>query len=180
MGTQNTKSHSPTAKEGIMKLNDLVGKRFGMLVVISRADDAILSSGRKITAWKCICDCGSYTTVMAANLTSGHTRSCGCIAVKHGYARKERLYNIWVGMKQRCRDKNTKDYPHYGGRGIRVCAEWQSSYPRFRNWALSNGYRDSLTIDRIDVNGDYCPENCRWITIAEQNRNTTRSRRVPA
>lgn len=93
-----------------MKLNDLVGKRFGMLVVISRADDAILSSGRKITAWKCICDCGSYTTVMAANLTSGHTRSCGCIAVKHGYARKERLYNIWVGMKQRCRDKNTKDY----------------------------------------------------------------------
>ena len=163
-----------------MRLRDLSGSRFGHLVVLSRADDIILSSGRRKTAWLCICDCGRRTTVAAENLVIGHTRSCGCAVRKHGYARKERLYTIWVGMRQRCRDKNSKDYPHYGGRGIAVCEEWESNYTAFRNWAMENGYREDLTIDRINVDGNYCPDNCRWITVAEQNRNTTRTRRRSA
>lgn len=163
-----------------MKLNDLTGIRFGKLVVVSREKDILLSSGRKKTAWMCICDCGATITVAAENLRSGHTNSCGCLCKKHGRARKERLYNIWVGMKQRCRDSNMRCYPHYGGRGITVCKEWLEDYRAFRSWALSHGYRDDLTIDRIDVNGNYCPENCRWLTIAEQQQNTTRSRRVTA
>ena len=160
-----------------MKLIDLKGKRFGNILVLRKADSIVLSSGRKKVAWECVCDCGNYFVASAENLSSGHTKSCGCSTRKHGLAKKERLYNIWVCMKQRCRDENASNYRYYGGRGISVCDEWRSDYTKFREWALSHGYKDDLTIDRIDVNENYCPENCRWITIAEQQRNTTRTKR---
>lgn len=90
---------------------------------------------------------------------------------------RTRLYNIWVGMRQRCRDSHVKSYAHYGARGIKVCKEW-NDYPTFKKWAMDNGYSDNLTIDRIDVNGNYEPNNCRWATYKQQANNTTHSRYI--
>ena len=127
--------------------------------------------------------------VTTRELNSGNTKSCGCIrseqlarrnkvSAKHGYADKERLYSIWHGMRQRCNDSNHKDYPRYGGRGITICPEW-NDYSAFRFWAINNGYTDELTIDRKEVNGNYCPENCRWADAKTQanNRRTENVRR---
>ena len=160
-----------------MELIDLTGKQFGRLAVLQRSKNIIYSSGRSATAWICECDCGRKTIVTTANLRSGHTTSCGCTKVRHGHARKERLYNIWVGMRQRCRDKNAHGYENYGGRGITICPEWDD-YAVFREWAMSAGYQDDLTIDRIDVDGNYCPENCRWATAEEQANNMTKNRMI--
>lgn len=156
---------------------DLTGKRFGRLVVIRRESEI----GQKVR-WLCRCDCGSEKVISAYELTSGNTKSCGCLqsesrhfnARKHG-GRGTRLYNVWKAMRQRCNDPNHSSYPHYGGRGIRVCAEW-SDYQTFSEWAFANGYdpdapRGKCTIDRIDVNGDYEPSNCRWVDAATQNAN---------
>lgn len=154
-----------------MGVNDLTNQRFGKLVVISRVENT--SNGK--AKWLCRCDCGNNTIACGVNLKNGHTKSCGCYSRKHGYARKERLYNIWVGMRQRCRDKNADNWKHYGGRGISVCKEWDE-YPTFRLWALSNGYDETKSIDRIDVDGNYCPENCRWADSTQQNNNARSNR----
>jgi len=148
------------------QVNDLTGQRFGRLFVVSRAQNN--SRGR--ACWVCRCDCGNTKIVVGSNLLQGHTNSCGCILRKHGLTHKERLYNIWTGMRQRCMNENSKDYPKYGGRGINVCPDWQN-YESFRAWAISNGYRDDLSIDRIDVDGNYEPSNCRWTTSKQQNNN---------
>lgn len=126
----------------------------------------------------CLCDCGEETIVRLEYLRSGHTQSCGChrvatsamLNLRHGCARGERLYKTWAGMKQRCLNPNVKGFKYYGGRGIRVCEEWMEFEP-FRDWALANGYRDDLTIERVDVNGDYKPSNCTWIPKSDQSKN---------
>ena len=161
------------------EFEDLTGKRFGKLFVKSFKEKRKRksSTGYK-NYWLCQCDCGNETIVESYSLKSGKIQSCGCMRIdaitKHG-KRYTRLYNIWHGMKNRCLCKNTTGYENYGGRGIKVCDEWMEFEP-FAEWALSNGYSDELTIDRKDVNGNYCPENCRWVTTLVQGNNRRNNR----
>lgn len=159
------------------KFQDLTGQKFGRLTVIERVEDHVKPSGRRATQWLCKCDCGNKIIVRASNLKSGHTNSCGCLnkervketSTKHRMSHS-RIYNIWSHMKQRCLDKNSNDYNDYGGRGINVCNEWLEFEP-FCKWSTENGYNDSLTIDRINVNGNYEPSNCRWVSMKTQQNN---------
>lgn len=125
--------------------------------------------------WVCRCDCGKETTVTGYALRQGTTVSCGCKKITHHLANKERLYNTWKCMRQRCFNPNNPSYPHYGGKGVKICDEWMD-YAGFRKWALENGYSDDLSIDRINVDGDYCPENCRWADDKVQMNNQSRNR----
>lgn len=156
---------------------DLSGQRFGRLTVIRRAEGEYPRP-----YYECICDCGNKIVVEGKRLTSSNTRSCGCLHrqqlvernYKHG-ERYTRLYKTWLSMKQRCSVHRDK-YKQWEGRGIKVCEEWNNSFLSFKEWAEANGYNDTLTIDRIDVNGNYEPTNCRWITKAEQQFNKTNTR----
>ena len=148
---------------------DLTGQKFGRLTVIKRIEN----QGTK-AKWLCKCECGNFSKVTTDNLRNGHTKSCKCSIIKHKYAHKESLYFRWIGIKERCNNPNAYNYKNYGLRGIKVCKEWNDDYLKFRQWALNNGYKENLTIDRINVNGNYEPANCRWTTWKEQNNNKRR------
>lgn len=159
---------------------DLTGKKFGRLTVVSRAEN---SKGGK-SRWLCRCECGNECVVHGSSLKSGNTKSCGCIrreanhdrATTHGMS-KTPLFTIWWAMVSRCNNPNNRSYENYGGRGIHVCDEWLDS-SCFFEWAITNGYSEGLTIERVDVNKGYEPSNCKWIPKAEQARNKTNSRMV--
>lgn len=160
----------------------MVGKRFGRLTVIEES---------KIRKWdalcyECLCDCGKTTVVPGQALRSGNTRSCGCLhreafraagiknSTTHGLAHT-RLHHTWTHIKDRCNNHRCKNYADYGGRGIKICEEWSNDFKAFYDWAMANGYEEHLSIDRIDVNGNYEPSNCRWVTMKEQANNTRNS-----
>lgn len=167
--------------------HDLTGQRFGRIVVLSRAES------KDRPRWNCVCDCGKEIVLPTEQLLGG-TKSCGCyrrewastIEVKHGGCRREnreRLYSVWNMMKQRCNDPNNCHYKDYGGRGIFVCEEWSKSYEAFRDWAMANGYdplakHGKCTIDRIDNDKGYEPDNCRWVSTEEQARNKRTNRLI--
>ena len=156
-----------------MKCIDETGNKYGRLTVIERVKNDKAGNAK----WRCMCECGKVVDVLALNLRKGTTQSCGCLNIErakeanttHGHYYKP-IYGVWRNIKDRCYNHNNKSYGDYGGRGITVCAEWQD-FQVFYDWAMSHGYNHNLTIDRIDNNNGYSPDNCRLVDMKTQSNN---------
>lgn len=155
--------------------------KYGKLTIIEKNIELTNKYNKRRTYVNVICDCGTKLTVRKDCLVSGNTKSCGCLNKEHHFKihnkSKTRLYHVWEGIKTRCNKSTDKSYKHYGARGIRVCDEWNTpiAYPVFETWALKNGYLPGLTIERINVDGNYEPSNCKWIPPAQQSNNTRKN-----
>jgi len=153
-----------------------------MLKIISKPYKKQVGNSGKYKFVKAQCECGNIKEYRLSDIKNNHTKSCGCLMAKlvseskktHGMS-NTRMYNIWKDMKRRCKNKNRNNYKHYGGKGISVCKEWDDNFINFYNWSINNGYKENLSIDRIDSDKNYTPENCQWITmsknIAKSNKN---------
>lgn len=146
-------------------MSNYIGNKYNRLFIVKKAN--------KKNNYVAICDCGNVGEYYIYNILSGHTKSCGCLAKEelikrsktHGLSRNEPLYRIWLDMKRRCNNKNRKAYKNYGGRGIKVCDEWANDFNVFYTWAIENGWKQGLEIDRRNNDGNYTPDNCRIVTI---------------
>ena len=162
------------------RLIDLTRQRFGRLVVEKRVDNYISPKGLKFSQWLCKCDCGNECVVRSIHLRTGYVQSCGCLKLKQKGNTAKRLWKVWDAMIHRCENEKDRHYSDYGGRGIKVCDKWHS-YDNFESWALSSGYDpdapfSKCTLDRIEVNGNYEPDNCRQVDQQTQTNNTRRNR----
>lgn len=184
----NTKScgcykNESIANIGRMRANDLTNKQYGRLTVKEKSHTKKYSRNTAIY-WLCECECGNESIVKTSHLKDGKIQSCGCLEkenlnkisgqVTHGQT-KTKLYYVWNSMRMRCRNPKTDNYHNYGGRGITICDEWNQSFEPFYEWAISNGYKQGLTIDRINNDGNYEPSNCRWSTWKQQANNRRNS-----
>lgn len=152
-----------------MNKKNLTGLTFSNVEVIRELG---VSPQHKVL-WECRCLlCNRVFSVPTGHLTSGHTTSCGCHRIKHNDSHgRHKLYSVWFDIKRRCNYPDNKSYKYYGARGIKMCPEWENDYSAFKKWALENGYEEGLTIDRKDNDKGYSPDNCRWVTRADNNRN---------
>lgn len=161
------------------KFIDITGQKFGRLTVVERLEN----DKHNRSVFRCKCDCGNEITAAGRNLRIRKVQSCGCYAkdkkkeVIHGLS-KHPLYRIWLGIKQRCYNLNAKRFQDWGGRGITMCDEWRNDFQAFYDWAIANGYEKGLSIDRINNNDNYTPENCRFTTVVEQQRNMRRNNMI--
>lgn len=163
------------------KLEIKSGDKFGKLTIIKEVSPLRISNKPR-RMFKCRCECGNEKDIQLAVLMNGHSTSCGCEQkrkasssnLKHGLTNHP-LYNVWKNIKKRCNYPNASEYQNYGGRGISICEEWSNNFDNFYKWSISNGWSIGLSIDRIDTNGNYCPENCRWSTIKVQMNNMTKN-----
>lgn len=168
------------------KVKDISGERFGKLIV---KGFAFIGQNNHRSYWLCQCDCGNSSIVSQSELKNGKTKSCGCLVKQNGQRKhmqyKSRIYKIYSRMKRVCYNVNSKDYNNYGGRGIKICNEWlgENGFINFYKWSILNGFNKELspkecTIDRINNDKGYSPENCRWTTLREQQNNTRRNRYI--
>ena len=187
-----TLNYQNIARAKAIEKKSYIGQKIGRLYIVGRADDIVYPSGQRAIVYNCLCDCGNKAMVRKSQIINGNTKSCGCIQKEiigslnrtHGLSNKcGRLYPLWKSIKYRCYCKTSRDYKNYGGRGIVMCDEWKDDFQSFYEWAIDNGYKEDktdkginiLTIDRIDVNGNYCPENCRFVPNEVQAKNKRNS-----
>ena len=168
------------------KIKDLSGERFGRLLVLG---DSGLRTKHRNVIFNCLCDCGNATQVSGGSLMGGKVKSCGCyredfaVTIRkdpttHGKS-KSKLYEVWRSMKSRCYNPRNTRYEYYGAKGISVCDEWRNNFQSFYDWAIANGYNETAaktncTLDRIDYNDSYRPDNCRFVDANVQNNNKSR------